>query len=174
MIGMERNRLARVRAAGVRRSLRATLKVLEAQLAGIDGDIDGAIRGSPAWRAAEDLLKSVPGIGDVTARTLIAELPELGGIDRHRIAALVGVAPLNRDSGQWRGRRMIAGGRGPVRKTLFMATLTAIRWNPVIKAHYTRLVDKGRPKKLAIVACIRHLLTILNAIIKTKTPWRNA
>jgi len=132
------------------------------------------VRASPVWRAAEDLLTSVPGVGDVTARTLIADLPELGRLDRRRIAALVGVAPLNRDSGQWRGHRAIAGGRTAVRNTLFMATLTAIRWNPAIRAHYTRLVAAGRPKKLAIVACIRHLLTILNAILRTQTPWQNA
>jgi transposase len=141
------------------------------------------VRGSPAWRAAEDLLTSVPGVGDATARTRIAALPELGRLDRRRIAALVGVAPLNRDSGQWRGHQAIAGGRvtvrNTVRNTLFMATLTAIRWNPAIRDHYTRLVAAGRPKKLApkklaIVACIRHLLTILNAILRTKTPWQSA
>jgi transposase len=174
MIGMERNRSRQARARRVQRSLAATLKVLEAQLSALDRDIDGAVRGSPAWRAADDLLTSVPGVGDVTARTLIAELPELGQLDRRRIAALVGVAPVNRDSGQWRGHRAIAGGRVGVRNTLFMATLSAIRWNPVIRDHYVRLAEAGRPKKLAIIACLRHLLTILNAILRTKTPWRNA
>ena len=174
MIGMERNRSRQARARRVQRSLAATLKVLEAQLAALDRDIDGTVRGSPAWRAAEDLLTSVPGIGDLTARTLIAELPELGHLDRRRIAALVGVAPVNRDSGQWRGHRAIAGGRAAVRNTLFMATLSAIRWNPVIRDHYARLAEAGRPKKLAIIACLRHLLTILNAILRTKTPWQNA
>jgi transposase len=174
MIGMEKNRARQARAKRVQRSLAATLKVLEAQLAALDRDIDGAVRGSPVWRATEDLLISVPGIGDVTARTLIAELPELGQLGRRRIAALVGVAPIDRDSGQWRGHRAIAGGRAGVRKTLFMATLSAIRWNPVIHAHYARLVDAGRPKKLAIIACLRHLLTILNAILRTKKPWQNA
>ena len=174
MIGMEKNRARQARGKRVQKSLAAILKALEAQLAALDRDIDGAVRGSPVWRAAEDLLTSVPGVGDVTARTLIAELPELGRLDRRRIAALVGVAPVNRDSGQWRGHRAIAGGRVTVRNTLFMATLTAIRWNPAIRAHYTRLVAAGRPKKLAIVACIRHLLTILNAILRTRTPWQNA
>ena len=174
MIGMEKNRRRQAHAARVQKSLAATLRTLEAQLAALDRDIDGAVRASPLWRAAEDLLTSVPGVGDVTARTLIADLPELGRLDRRRIAALVGVAPLNRDSGQWRGHRAIAGGRTAVRNTLFMATLTAIRWNPAIRAHYTRLVAAGRPKKLAIVACIRHLLTILNAILRTQTPWQNA
>jgi len=152
----------------------AILKALEAQLAALDRDIDDTVRGSPVWRVAEDLLTSVPGVGDVTARTLIAELPELGALDRRRIAALVGVAPVNRDSGQWRGHRAISGGRVAVRNTLFMATLSAIRWNPAIRPHYLRLVADGRPKKVAIVACIRHLLTILNAILRTRTPWQNA
>lgn len=174
MIGMERNRLRLVQARRVQKSLAATLKVLEAELARLDRDIDGTVRGSPVWRETEDLLTSVPGIGDVTARTLIAELPELGRLDRRRIAALVGVAPVNRDSGQWRGHRAIAGGRVGVRNTLFMATLSAIRWNPAIRAHYARLVAAGRPKKLAIVACLRHLLTILNAILRTGTPWQSA
>lgn len=172
MIGMERNRLHQVRAARIQRSLKATLKVLEAQLAAIDRDIDDSVRGSPVWRAAEELLTSVPGIGDVTARTLIAELPELGRLGRRRIAALVGVAPVNRDSGQWRGHRAIAGGRPGVRRTLFMATLAAVRWNPVLRAMYQRLVARGRPKKVALVACMRRLLTILNAIIRTATPWQ--
>jgi len=174
MIGMEKNRARQARGKRVQKSLAATLKLLESQLAALDRDIGDAVRGSPAWRAAEDLLTSVPGVGDVTARTLIAELPELGRLDRRRIAALVGVAPINRDSGQWRGHRAIAGGRVAVRNTLFMATLTAIRWNPAIRAHYARLVAAGRPRKLAVVACIRHLLTILNAILRTKTPWQNA
>jgi transposase len=165
MIGLEKNRR-------VQKSLAATLRVLEAQLAALDDDIDGAVRGSPAWRAADNLLTSVPGIGDVTARTLIAELPELGQLDRRRIAALVGVAPVNRDSGRWRGHRAIAGGRVGVRNVLFMATLAAIRWNPVIRDHYARLTEAGRPRKLAIIACLRHLLTILNAILRTRKPWQ--
>lgn len=174
MVGMERNRLRLVQAKRVQKSLAATLRVLEAELARLDRDIDGTVRGSSVWRETEDLLTSVPGIGDITARTLIAELPELGRLDRRRIAALVGVAPVNRDSGQWRGHRAIAGGRVGVRNTLFMAALSAIRWNPVIRAHYARLTAAGRPKKIAIIACIRHLLTILNAILRTGTPWKSA
>lgn len=174
MIGMESNRRRQARSRKVVRTLDATLKVLEAQLAAIDEDIDGAVKACPAWREADDLLKSVPGIGDVTARTLIAELPELGRIDRRRLAALVGVAPINRDSGQCRGHRAIAGGRASVRNVLFMATLSAIRWNPVLKAHYVQLIQRGRPKKVAIVACIRRLLGILSAILRTQTPWQNA
>jgi transposase len=174
MIGMESNRRRQARTAKVRRTLDATLKTLEAQLAALDREIDGMVRQSPAWQAADDLLTSVPGIGGVTARTLIAELPELGRLDRRRIAALVGVAPINRDSGLRRGRRAIAGGRTTVRNALFMATLVATRWNPVIKAHYTQLTRRGRPKKVAIIACMRRLLGILNAIIRTASPWQPA
>jgi transposase len=174
MIGMETNRLYQARGRRVQRSLRAILKVLEAQLSDLDRGIKDIIRGSPAWRATGDLLTSVPGIGDITAQTLIAGLPELGTLDRRRIAALVGVAPVNRDSGQMRGRRTIAGGRTEIRNILYMAVLSAVQWNPIIKAHYGRLVDRGRPKKVALVACMRRLLGILNAIIRTKTPWHAA
>jgi transposase len=174
MIGMERNRLQHARSVRISKRLRATLKVLEAQLAALDRDLGDTVRGSPVWRAAENLLTSVPGVGDVTARTLIADLPELGRLDRRRIAALVGVAPVNRDSGLWRGHRAIAGGRPAVRKTLFMATLVSVRWNRVLKAQYDRLLARGRPKKVALVACMRRLLTILNAIIRTATPWQDA
>lgn len=174
MIGMESNRRRQARAPRVQRTIDATLKTLQAQLVDLDAEIDDSVRGSPVWRAADDLLTSVPGIGDITARTLIAELPELGRLDRRRIAALVGVAPVNRDSGQMRGHRAIAGGRTSVRNVLFMATLTAIRWNPVLKAHYHQLIARGCPKKVAIIACIRRLLGILNAIIRTASPWQTA
>ena len=174
MIGMEGNRRRQARALKGQRTLDATLKTLQAQPAELDRDIDAAVRASPTWRAVDELLTSVPGVGDVTARTLIAELPELGRLDRRRIAALVGVAPVNRDSGQMRGHRAIAGGRTSVRNTLFMATLTAARWNPVVRAHYAQLVARGRPKKIALIACMRRLLGILNAIIRTSTPWQTA
>jgi transposase len=174
MIGMETNRSRQARNPRVQRTIKATLKTLEAQLAELDREINVAVRGSPIWRAADDLLTSVPGVGDVTSRTLIADLPELGQLDRRRIAALVGVAPVNRDSGQMRGRRTIAGGRTEVRNALYMATLSATRWNPVISQHYKSLVERGRPKKVALVACMRRLLGILNAIIRTGTPWQNA
>lgn len=174
MICMETNRLHQARNPRVQRMLKATLKTLSAQLAELDHDIDDTVRRSPIWRAADDLLTSVPGIGDVTAHTLIADLPELGQLDRRRVAALVGVAPINRDSGQMRGKRTIAGGRVEVRNALYMATLAAIRWNPVINKHYHGLVDRGRPKKVALVACMRRLLGILNAIMRTKTPWQCA
>jgi transposase len=171
MIGMEADRLRQARGRPVQRTIAATLKTLNAQLADLDHDIDDAVRGSPAWRAADDLLTSVPGIGDVTARTLIADLPELGALDRRRLAALVGIAPVNRDSGQMRGHRAIAGGRAAVRNVLYMATLAALRWNPVIKAHYTQLTARGRPKKVAVIACMRRLLGILNAMLRTGQPW---
>jgi transposase len=174
MIGMEANRRRQTRNAKVRRMIDATLKALQAQLAELDRDLDDAVRGCPAWRAKEDLLTSVPGVGPITARTLIAGLPELGALDRRRLAALVGIAPINRDSGLVRGHRAIAGGRTAVRNVLYMATLTAIRWNPVLKRHYQQLVERGRPKKVAIVACMRRLLTMLNAILRTDSPWQTA
>jgi transposase len=174
MIGMETNRYRQSRNPRVQRTIKATLKTLEAQLAELDREINDTIRGSPIWRAADDLLTSVPGVGDVTSRTLIADLPELGLLDRRRIAALAGVAPVNRDSGQMRGRRTIAGGRTDVRNALYMATLSATRWNPVISKHYKSLVERGRPKKVALVACMRRLLGILNAMIRTGTPWQTA
>jgi transposase len=174
MVVMEGNRRRCARNPKVRAAIDATLAVLRAQLAGLDGDIENAVRTSPLWRATEDLLRSVPGIGGVTARTLIADLPELGHLDRRRLAALVGVAPVNRDSGQQRGYRAIAGGRASLRNALFMATLVAVRRNAVLKAHYEALVARGRPKKVALIACIRRLLGILNAIVRTKTPWQPA
>jgi transposase len=174
MIGMETDRLHQARNPRVQRMLKATLNTLRAQLAELDRDIDDTIKRSPIWRAADDLPTSVPGVGDVTAHTLIADLPELGQLDRRRVAALVGVAPINRDSGQMRGKRTIAGGRASVRNALYMATLSAIRWNAVISEDYKSLVERGRPKKVALVACMRRLLGILNAIIRTKTPWQCA
>jgi transposase len=159
LIGMESNRLRQARHACVQHTIKAILKTLNAtRRAG--SEYRQYFAGSPIWRAADDLLTSVPGIGDVTSRTLIAELPEPGHIDRRRIAALVGIAPINRDSGQMRGRRTIAGGRAEVRSTLYMATLSAARWNPVIRRHYKALVERGLPKKVALVACMRRLLGI--------------
>ena len=174
MIGMELNRRRQARARRVARTIEATLRVLEAQLTDLDDDIDAAIRDTPAWRATDDLLQSVPGIGPVASRTLIAEMPELGRIDRRAAAALVGVAPINRDSGYMRGHRAIAGGRTTLRNVLFMATLSAVRWNPVLKAHYQQLIQRGRPKKVALIACLRRLVSILNAIIRAQLPWQIA
>ena len=174
MIGMEANRRRQAAAKRLVKKIDRHLAFLEKELADVDADIDSGVRASPAWREKENLLTSVPGVGAVTARTLIAELPELGQLDRRKLAALVGVAPLNRDSGTWRGHRMIGGGRTSVRNALYMAALAATRWNPVIRAAYRRLVARGRPKKVALVACLRRLLTILNAVLRDKTPWQTA
>lgn len=174
MIGMESNRRRQARVPKVQRTVQAVLLALETQLAELDSDINDMVRSSPVWRATDALLTSVPGVGPVTSRTLIAELSELGGLDRRRVAALVGVAPINRDSGQMRGHRAIAGGRTTVRNALYMATLSAARHNPVIKAHYQQLVARGRPKKVALIACMRRLLGILNAIVKTQKAWKIA
>jgi transposase len=174
MIGAEGNRRRQARDPRLQRDLDTHLARLHQALARIERDLDDTIRGSPVWRATEDLLASVPGIGAVTARTLIAELPELGRLDRRRIAALVGVAPINRDSGTFRGRRMVAGGRSSVRKVLFMATLTAIRFNPPVRALYQRLIQAGRPAKLALTACMRKLLVILNAMVRDGHRWADS
>ena len=174
MIGAESNRRRQARNQRLAKRLDAHLGWLQKELTGIETDLDQAVRESPVWRDKQDLLKSVPGIGSTTARTLLAQLPELGALDRRRIAALVGVAPINRDSGCFRGRRMIAGGRSAVRNVLYMATLAASRYNDKIKAIYQRLVTAGRPKKLALVAAMRKLLTILNAILRDQIPWQPA
>ncbi|MEM7773524.1 MAG: transposase, partial [Cyanobacteria bacterium P01_A01_bin.37] len=130
------------------------------------------IEQTPLWCQQAQLIQSVPGVGDVLSSTLLAELPELGHLDTKQIAALVGLAPLNRDSGQFRGRRMIWGGRARVRTALYMPTLVATRHNPVIKAFYDRLLAQGKQKKVALTACMRKLLVILNAILKTGQPWQ--
>lgn len=171
MIGAERQREKRA-PARVRKSIQRLLKALEKELATLDRDLDDAVRGSPAWREKEDLLTSVPGVGPILARTLIAELPELGAIDRRQAAALVGVAPFTRQSGQWRGKSMIAGGRASVRTVLVIAALVAARHNPTLKAFRDRLVAAGKPKMLALIATARKLLTILNAILRDKQPWQ--
>lgn len=170
MIGAERQREKRA-PARVRKSIARVCKALEKELVGIDDDIDGTVRGSPAWRAQEDLLASVPGVGKTIARTLIAELPELGKLDRRQIAALAGLAPWTRQSGQWRGRSFIGGGRASVRAALFMGAMVAARHNPTLKAFRDRLVNAGKPKLVAIIATARKLITILNAIIRTQQPW---
>jgi transposase len=150
------------------------LAVLQEELSEIERELDDSIRGTPAWRANDDLLKSVPGIGNAVSRTLLADLPELGTLDRKKIGALVGVAPLNRDSGTLRGRRTTWGGRATVRSALYMAALVAARHNPVIATFYKRLRAAGKPAKVALVACMRKLLTILNAILRDRQPWRHA
>ena len=172
MLGAERNRHQQARDLRLQRRIATHIRWLTTALAEIEADLATRIRSSPIWRERDDLLHSVPGVGDVTAYTLIADLPELGHLDRRKIAALVGVAPFNRESGHWRGRRMIAGGRPAVRSVLYMATLTAVRFNPAIAQFYQRLVAAGRPKKVALTAAMRKLLTILNAMLRDQRPWQ--
>lgn len=172
----ERNRLQQVLGQGrrqraVKQSLKKHIAYLERELAMTDSDLGTMIRESPVWREKDDLLQSVPGVGPVVAQTLLAELPELGTLDRRAIAKLVGVAPLNRDSGTWRGARTIHSGRATVRAVVYMAALVATRRNPVIKAFYQRLLAVGKPKKVALVACMRKLLTILNHLVRTGQRW---
>jgi transposase len=174
MMVAERNRRRMATQRRVLKAIERHLAVLQAELSELEGDIDGAIRNTPAWQQEADLLKSVPGIGPVTLRTLIADLPELGQLTRRKIAALVGVAPINRDSGTMRGRRAIAGGRASVRATLFMATLVASRANPVIAAYYNKLRAAGKTGKQALTACMRKLIVILNAILRDQKPWQIA
>jgi transposase len=174
MLQAERNRLGMAigrRQRPVKQSLKKHIAYLERELAITNTDLEQLVRESPAWRERDDLLQSVPGIGPVASRTLLAELPELGQLSRRAMAKLVGIAPMNRDSGTWRGRRTIHGGRASVRTALYMAALVASRHNPVIKAFYSRLLRAGKPKKLALIACARKLLTILNQMLRTGRPW---
>ena len=158
----------------MRRRLRVHIRWLKKELLEIDDDLDDAIQESPLWRAKDDILKSVPGIGKIVSTTLIAELPELGVLNSKEIAALAGVAPLNRDSGTLAGRRTVWGGRARVRTALYMAALVASRHNPVIKEFYERLCEVGKPKKVALTACMRKLLLIVNSMIKNKQRWNPA
>jgi transposase len=174
MIGAERQRETRVTIPHLRKSISRLLKTLQRELTSLDADIDETVRGSPAWRAKEDLLASVPGIGPTIARTLIAELPELGQLNRKEIAALVGLAPFTRQSGQWRGRSFIGGGRAAVRTALFMGAMVAKRHNPILKVFFERLVAAGKPKMVALIAVVRKLITILNAILRDNRPWQTA
>lgn len=170
MLTAEKNRYQVARAA-VRPSIRQIMRALEQALAAANDDMDQWIQASPVWRAREDLLRSMPGIGPQTARLLLATLPELGRLTRREIAALVGVAPMARDSGAVRGRRRCAGGRRHIRAVLYMAAVAATRWNPVIRACYRRLRDAGKPAHVALTACMRRMIVILNAIAKTQQPW---
>jgi len=172
MIVAERNRERRVDVKRIRKSIARLIAALEKELAEIDAEIDTGVRGSPAWREKEDLLASVPGVGPITARTLLAEMPELGALDKKKIASLAGLAPYARQSGQWKGKSMIAGGRKAVRSALFLAALSACRHNPTLKAFRDRLVEAGKPKMVAIIAAARKLLVILNAILRDRQPWR--
>ena len=173
MITAEDNRLP-MAGPHVQPQIREHLTWLRQQLAGLDRELRTRVRRSPVWREHDELLQSTPGVGPVLATTLLAELPELGQLNRKQIAALVGVAPMNRDSGQLRGKRQIWGGRAPVRAVLYMAALAASRHNVVIKAFYQRLRAAGKPKKVCLTACMRKLLTILNAMMKARRPWTPA
>ena len=174
MLQAERNRLGQVFWKGkrlVRKSLKAHIAFLERELRMTDTDLGEMVKNSPAWRERDELLQSVPGVGPVLSRTLLADLPELGRLSRREIAKLVGVAPLSRDSGTMRGQRFVQGGRATVRAVLYMAALVATKRNTVIQGFYQRLVAAGKPKKLALVACMRKLLTILNTMVRTRTRW---
>jgi transposase len=174
LVGMrtaESNRLGAATAARVRRSIEAHLRWLAEQLGGVDADLSEAIRNSPVWRVNDDLLQSIPGVGRVVSRALTAELPELGTLSRGQIAALAGVAPVNRDSGKWGGKRSACGGRSHVRGALYMAALSARRWNPALREFAARLEEKGKVAKVILVAVARKLLIIANAILRSQQPW---
>jgi transposase len=174
MIVAERQRESRATAKRLKKSIARLIKALEKELTSVDTDIDEAVRGSPAWREKEDLLASVPGVGPVIARTLIAELPELGRLTRKQIAALAGLAPWTRQSGKWQGKSFIGGGRASVRTALFQGALVASRHNPVLKSFFHHLTTAGKPKMVALIAVARKLLTILNAILRDQKPWQTA
>jgi len=171
MLTAEKNRL-RLATKKVRPNIEAHIRWLEGQLLDLDDGLGEVIRSSPVWRERDNLLRSVPGVGPVLSSVLLADLPELGRLNRKEIAALAGVAPLNRDSGQFRGRRTVWGGRSQVRAALYMAALVAARFNPVIRAFYQRLQAAGKPKKVALTACMRKLLTMLNAMARDQTSWQ--
>jgi transposase len=170
MLVAEKNRLHTALKTN-RKSIQQHIDWLKRALKDINNDIDQMIKKSPTWRKNDKILKSFKGVGPVTATTLLCDLPELGALDRKKIAALVGVAPLNCDSGQFRGRRRTMGGRADVRRILYMAAVSALQHNPMIKAFYSRLIDAGKPPKLAITACMRKILVILNAMMKTQSHW---
>ena len=156
----------------VRPDIRELVRFLDTRVTDLDHDLHDQLRASPIWRDKDNLLRTIPGVGPVLSATLLAGLPELGTLDHRPLAALVGVAPLNRDSGQWRGRRTTWGGRAQVRAVLFMATTVAVRHNAVLRTLYTRLLTAGKPRKVALVACMRKLLRICNAVLAHHTPWR--
>lgn len=168
----EMNRLETCRVVPVRRNIQKMITTLNKQIKKVEDDIDTTIRSSPAWREREDLLSSCKGIGSTSARTMLTQLPELGRLNRREIAALVGVAPFNHDSGKHRGKRSIRGGRSEVRSVLYMATVSAVQHNPQIRTVYERLLAAGKKPKVALIACLRKLLTILNAMMRTNQPWR--
>lgn len=172
MLVAEKNRLQRLESVSVKGSLEESIRFIKAQLKEFDDEIKTSIRNSPAWREKDDLLQSMPGVGPTTSHTLLAALPELGQLNRRQIASLIGVAPMNRDSGAFRGHRMIAGGRKSVRNALYMAALVASQCNPEIKSFYLRLVKAGKKKKVALTACMRKMIVILNTMMKYQQPYR--
>jgi len=172
MLVAEKNRLGRATSKRVAGEIREHIAWLEQRLKGIDKDMGEAVKNSALWRVKDDLLRSVPGVGKVLSVSLLAKMPELGSLDSRAAAALVGVAPMNRDSGLFKGRRVVWGGRADIRAALYMATVSAVRHNPVIRAFYERLRDRGKVFKVAITACMRKLIVILNAMIKNNEPWR--
>ena len=172
MCSAEKNRLSTATDSSVCKDLKVHIRWLEKRLNDVDNDLDRMIRRSPVWKAKEDLLRGFKGVGPTVARTLTAELPELGTLNRKQIAALAGLAPFSRDSGTRRGHRCIFGGRAAVRSALYMGALSAIRYNPVIRARYERLIQAGKPPKVALTACMRKMLTILNAMLREGSPWQ--
>jgi transposase len=173
MITAEKNRLGVTPSRRVKKDISEHIDWLQRQLRITDRDLDRTIKNTPLWKEKVDLLKTVPGVGRVMIATILSQLPELGALDRKQIAALVGVAPFNRDSGTLRGRRSIWGGRASVRGVLYMSTLAATRFNPTIRTFYERLRATGKLPKVALVACMRKLLTILNAMLRARTPWNH-
>ena len=171
MLTAEKNRMAIAR-KNLKPNILAHIEWLKKEIADLDRDLRRRIEGSPIWRVKDDLLQSIPGVGRVLSATLLAELPELGKLNRRQIAALVGVAPFNRDSGIMKGKRSVWGGRASIRAVLYMATLASTRYNPVIRSFYQQLLVRGKAKKVALVACMRRLLTIMNAILKYQRAWR--
>jgi transposase len=174
MIGAERQREKRMTRRHLKADIARLIKTLEKELSKLDRELDDVVRGSPVWHEKENLLASVPGVGPVIARTLMAELPELGKLTRRQVAALAGLAPFARQSGRWRGKSFISGGRTAVRTALFMGAFVAMRFNPTLKAFFDRLVAAGKPKIVALIAVARKLLTILNAIVRDNRPWQTA
>lgn len=175
MLVAEKSRLLQAQGKGrqpLRRQIKRHISYLERELKELDADLDQVIKGSPLWREQDDLLQSVPGIGKQTSRILLGTLPELGTATAAEIARLAGLAPMNRDSGKWRGKRWIGGGRPRARAALYMATLSATRFNPVVRAWYKRLLTAGKPKKVALVACMRKLLVVINAMLRNRERWQ--
>lgn len=174
MIVAERQRARVLTAPRLQKSIARLLKALQQELKALDKEIGDSVRGTPVWREKEDLLRSVPGVGPTIARTLLAEMPELGTLDRREVASLAGLAPFTRQSGQWHGKSFIGGGRSRVRAMLYMGALVAVRYNPALRTFYDHLLAAGKPKMVALVAVARKLITILNAILRDQKPWSTA